>query len=158
VSRKIRVPLDRSFTRFEIIDLDELGGATVGVNLRLPDGRVLDLTALQALAAGQSVDGSIVWGDVGEKPDNITAAAGLSGGGFVSRDGGTGAWSTQDFSTSAPAELATTATPGTSVAPARADHVHPMPAVSDLSDVSAASPSVGDVLKWDGTKWVAAPP
>lgn len=158
MSRKIRVPLDRSFTRFEIIDLDELGGATVGVNLRLPDGRVLDLTALQALAAGQSVDGSIVWGDVGEKPDNITAAAGLSGGGFVSRNGGTGAWSTQDFSTSAPAALAATATPGTSAAPARADHAHALPALDDLTDIAIVSLATGHVLTYNGSQWVNQAP
>jgi hypothetical protein len=53
-----------------------------------------------------------------------------------------------------PADLGPAA-PGTQVIAARRDHVHAMPALDDITDVSATSPVSGDSLVWNGTAWVA---
>jgi hypothetical protein len=50
-----------------------------------------------------------------------------------------------------------TATPGTSAAYARGDHVHAA-ALADLSDVAATAPTSGQVLAWGGSEWAPATP
>jgi len=50
-----------------------------------------------------------------------------------------------------------TATAGTSTDYSRGDHVHAAQ-LSDLSDVSSAAPSSGQVLEWGGSEWAPATP
>jgi hypothetical protein len=50
-----------------------------------------------------------------------------------------------------------TATAGTSTDYSRGDHVHAAQ-LADLSDVSSAAPSSGQVLEWSGTEWAPATP
>jgi hypothetical protein len=59
-------------------------------------------------------------------------------------------------STVAGAAPAATGVVGVSTAYARADHSHPLPALKadDLTDVTVATPAVGQVLRWDGAKFV----
>ena len=56
------------------------------------------------------------------------------------------------LSTTAPADHGT-ASAGTSSTAARADHVHDMPNITSLADVSAVAPSSGQVLAWNGSAW-----
>lgn len=49
-----------------------------------------------------------------------------------------------------------TAAVGIGTAAAREDHVHAMPALGDLTDVTLVSPSAGHVLTWTGSAWSAA--
>jgi len=60
-------------------------------------------------------------------------------------------------SDSTPAALGTAAA-GTSVSYSRADHVHVMPAASDVGAIpeTSTTPTSGQVLTWDGSAWVPA--
>jgi len=60
-------------------------------------------------------------------------------------------------SDSTPAALGTAAA-GTSVSYSRADHVHAMPAASDVGAIpeTSTTPTSGQVLTWDGSAWVPA--
>lgn len=146
MTKQVRVPLDPQFRRFAIIDLDALAGATVGVNLRFPDGRLVQVEDLgSGVPAGSAV---ILWTDVSEKPQNITEAADLAGAGLVVR-AGTGEWSTQPLYGLAPAGLGVAA-PGTSAAPARGDHVHGMPTAADVgADENGTAASAVDAHESD---------
>lgn len=61
------------------------------------------------------------------------------------------------FDATNPAALGTAA-PGNATVAARRNHVHPMPALDDLTDVGAASPATGDLLAWSGSAWVNQAP
>lgn len=62
---------------------------------------------------------------------------------------------TLNLASATPSNLGTAAV-GNGTAAAREDHVHAMPALGDLTDVTLASPSAGEVLTWNGTAWSAA--
>ena len=63
--------------------------------------------------------------------------------------------STLALASATPSSLGTAAV-GTSAAAAREDHVHAMPSLGSLTDVTLTSPSSGEVLTWNGTAWTAA--
>jgi len=47
-----------------------------------------------------------------------------------------------------------TAAVGTSTTVARADHVHAMPSLDSLSNVTITGNTTGEILKWDGAAWI----
>ena len=57
------------------------------------------------------------------------------------------------FDATNPAALGTAA-PGNASTAARRNHVHPMPALDDLTDVTAPTPATDDHLAWSGTAWI----
>jgi hypothetical protein len=92
--KKVRVALYGNLNRVAILDADATEGATIGKDLKGPNGNVLDMKGLAvALAAFLTVgagnagssNNATLWRLVGEKPPNIVAIAELATTGFVVR-------------------------------------------------------------------------
>lgn len=86
---KIRVPLWQQPNKFAVLDTAG-AGATIGVNVFLPDGSLFQPSAPVAIPAGPPAVGGVsvtVWGAIQDKPANIAAVEALAGAGVVVRNG-----------------------------------------------------------------------
>lgn len=101
---KVKVPLYGNPNRAALIDTDATAGATIGVDLRLPDGSVATVAALAALLGASSSSSSssfsdaVIWQRVLQKPGNITQVEALSSAGLVTRLAD-GSWTTRSIAT-----------------------------------------------------------
>jgi len=103
------------------------GNSTVSLNATLSD--LTDVSA-SAPSAGQVLEwNGTQWAPAADTTLNLAAAT--------------------------PSNLGTAAA-GAGTAAARDDHVHAMPGLGDLTDVTLGSPASGEVLTWNGSAWTAA--
>lgn len=97
---KIKVPVFGTVGKAVFIEQGATLGATIGTDLRLPDGSVPSLNQLAAaLGVGQSANSlngnqATLWRFIGEKPANIIEVAALSTSGLVVRQA-SGDWITR---------------------------------------------------------------
>lgn len=82
---KKRVPLHQNPRGFVDVDPDATKGATVGVDLLGPDGRVLSASQILNPTAAAPSNPRTVWRTILEIPSNIKKLAELAGRGFAAR-------------------------------------------------------------------------
>jgi hypothetical protein len=105
--KRIKVPVPGTVGRSVVINQPSDAGATLGVNLKGPDGSVLTVDALKALLGGtsKSVAGSApavtLWQLIQQVPDNIKDVALLNTAGVVERQSD-GSWVTRALGVGAP--------------------------------------------------------
>lgn len=92
------------------------------------------------LAAG-TVEPTVAWAKVMNLPNTIA---------------GYGITDALQLTDALPAALGTAAV-GVATKAARADHVHAMPSLNALANVTIASVATGDFLSWNGNRWVNTP-
>jgi hypothetical protein len=105
--KRIKVPVPGTVGRSVVINQPSDAGATLGVNLKGPDGSVLTVDALKALLGGtsKSVAASApaitLWQLIQQVPDNIKDVALLNTAGVVERQSD-GSWVTRALGVGAP--------------------------------------------------------
>lgn len=117
-----------------------------------------------ALVGGTGIDASFANGNLtvslnATLSDLTDVSAAVPSTGQVLEWNGTqwapGTDNTLSLASATPSNLGTAAA-GTGTAAARDDHVHAMPGLGDLTDVTLSSPASGEVLTWNGSAWTAA--
>src|SRR5690606_34374322 len=111
---KVKVPLYGNPNRAAFINTDATVGATIGVDLRLPDGSVPSLDQLALLlasrAGGVQQGGSLgnasvtLWRLIREVPPNVQQVEALQGTGLVTRRSD-GAWTVRELTVADPDRL-----------------------------------------------------
>ncbi len=144
-----------------------VGSATIGVSTFA--ARADHTHAQQAAVAPTGLTGAttparFVGGTASAAPASGTFAVGdfvvtQSGKIIVCTTAGSpGTWVIHgDLASVAPSALGSAAV-GTSTKAAREDHVHAMPTLNQLANVTVTSPTVGQTITWNGTAWVNSTP
>jgi hypothetical protein len=156
----VRVPVLGTVGQSVRIDQAATVGATIGADLKLPDGTTPTLAEL-AIALGVTVDestGSLgpisptIWSLIAELPANIVAVEALATAGLVVRRSD-GSWVTRTLAAGS-AKIVVANGDGDAGAPSvDLGSV----ALDDLSDATVAAPVLGDVLQYDGAVFANAP-
>lgn len=159
---KVKVPVYGAGGRVVIIDTD--GGATIGQNLKLPDGSVATVEDLQELLGGTGAHSSLTGLQVGDDHPQYpmkAAAAQISGAWNFTAVPQVGGVALPEYVEDLIGDLMTDSatisfTYDDTAATLTADLTA---ALDDLTDVSIPTlPTYGDVLTWNGAEWGNAPP
>ncbi|MBP8231782.1 MAG: LamG domain-containing protein [Rhizorhabdus sp.] len=159
---KVKVPVYGAGGRVVIIDSE--GGATIGENLRLPDGDVATIEDLQELLGGTGAHRSLTGLQVGDDHPQYpmkAAAAQISGSWNFTTPPQVGGVALPEYVEDLIGDLMTDSatinfTYDDTAATLTADLTA---ALDDLTDVSIPTlPTYGDVLTWNGAEWENAPP
>lgn len=171
---RFRVPIQGGNNKSILIEDTATEGATIGTNLKLPNGTVGTIAQIAALlgvgssSGGGASSANVQWARIIGIPANVSAVAGISTHGMVRRNSD-GTWTTVEsagdksvlhdaagtvvFSTIDHTYISDFDTEVTTV-------VTPLLAaltLEDLADVVITSPAINDVLTWNGSDWVNQP-
>ncbi len=126
---KVRVPIYGAHNKVALLDTAATRGATIGVDLMLPDGRVATLADLAGRPPATPLNSlaNTIWSRVGDIPPNVRQVEMLDGAGLVTRLAD-GDWITREIEVGSTDRLVISQAAGATGNP-----------VIDLSDVPALS-------------------